>query len=289
MYKKIRKAVFPVGGLGTRFLPATKSMPKEMLPVLNKPLIHHAFEEARNAGIEQFIFITGRNKNSINDHFDHAIELENFLEFKNNKDMLFLSKDCLIEPGNIVFLRQQQPLGLGHAVWCARNIIGDEPFAVILADDMFIEDRKCGILTEMIQYFQSDTTANIIGISKINISESKKYGIVKIGDGDIVEDMIEKPEVSDAPSGLAIVGRYILQPDIFYYLKGTEADKGGEIQLTNAMKKMLANSKFRAYRTNAYRLDCGNYLGYLEANVRFSLQNSEFSEPIKEMLKNILG
>lgn len=289
MYKKIRKAVFPVGGLGTRFLPATKSMPKEMLPVLNKPLIHHAFEEARNAGIEQFIFITGRNKNSINDHFDHAIELENFLEFKNNKDMLFLSKDCLIEPGNIVFLRQQQPLGLGHAVWCARNIIGDEPFAVILADDMFIEDQKSGILTEMIQYFQSDTTANIIGISKINISESKKYGIVKIGDGDIVEDMIEKPEVSDAPSDLAIVGRYILQPDILYYLKNTEADKGGEIQLTNAMKKMLANSKFRAYRTNAYRLDCGSYLGYLEANIRFSLQNSEFSEPIKEMLKNILG
>lgn len=289
MNKKIKKVVFPVGGLGTRFLPATKSMPKEMLPVINKPLIHHAFEEAKSAGIEQFIFITGRNKNAVNDHFDHTIELESFLELHNNQDMLMCSNDYLIEPGNIIFIRQQMPLGLGHAVWCARHVIGNEPFAVVLADEIFIKENQKGILAEMIHYFQDEPDANFIGVSEIDISESKKYGIVKIGSGDVIEDMVEKPEKGEVPSNLAIVGRYILQPDIFYYLANIEVGKGGEIQLTDAMKKMLVNSKFKAYQTDAYRIDCGHYLGYLEANIRLALQHHDFAAGIQKILSNILG
>jgi len=290
MSKKIRKVVFPVGGLGTRFLPATKSMPKEMLPVVNKPLIHHAFEEAKRAGLEQFIFIIGRNKNSINDHFDHSFELESFLDSKDKQDMLSLSRDCLIDPGNMIFIRQQSPLGLGHAVWCARNVIGDEPFAVILADDMFMNGKKSGILDDMIKYSQIDTTANFIAISEVELIESKKYGMVKIKENDIIEDMVEKPEIQNAPSKFAIVGRYILQPDIFHYLEHTKKDKNGEIQLTNAMKEMMSNQIFRAYNASeARRLDCGSYLGYLEANIRFSLEHSEFAEGTKKILKEIIG
>lgn len=289
MNKKIKKAIFPVGGLGTRFLPVTKSMPKEMLPVLNKPLIHHAFDEAKQAGIEQFIFIIGRNKNSIIDHFDHAVEIESLLGIRDNKEMLSLAKDFLIEPGNIIFIRQQEPLGLGHAVWCARNVVGNEPFAVILADDFFIDGESIGIMQKMVKNFNVKEDYNLIAVKEVPISESKKYGMIATDCGTLIKDMIEKPDISDAPSNLAIVGRYILSPLIFSYLEKTERDINGEIQLTNAIKKMLSSVVSKAYHVDAYRLDCGEYIGYLEANLRLALQNEQFADHLRSMLSNVLS
>lgn len=289
MQHKIRKVIFPVGGLGTRFLPATKSMPKEMLPVLNKPLIHHAFDEALEAGIEQFIFVIGRDKDPIINHFDHAVEIESVLGKRSDNERLSATQDFLIDPGNIVFIRQQEPLGLGHAVWCARNAIGEEPFAVMLADDMFIKDGQIGIMQDIIKHFQKDNSDNMIAITRVPLDESRKYGMVKIDSGDVISDMVEKPAISETPSNFAIVGRYVLQPSVFQYLQDTEVDKTGEIQLTNALKKMLSITKTKAYHIDALRLDCGNYLGYLEANIRVALTKSEFKGDVIEMLGKVLN
>ncbi|MDX2083689.1 MAG: UTP--glucose-1-phosphate uridylyltransferase [Rickettsiales bacterium] len=287
--RKVKTAVFPVGGLGTRFLPATKSMPKEMLPIANKPIIQYAFEEARNAGIEKFIFVTGRNKNTINNHFDHVYELESRLDEKNKSQELSKVMGWLPEAGQMAFVRQQKPLGLGHAIWCARNFIAhDEAFVVILADEMMMQSqhRQKNFLSAMIDLYQSkEENSSIVAVDEIDIKDSNKYGIVKISTAEKIIDMVEKPKSQDAPSNLAITGRYILQPEIFQYLSKFEVGSGGEIQLTDAMKAMCSKFPFYCKKIDEVRFDCGNVLGYLEANIAFALNNDEVCDDVKKILK----
>lgn len=286
--KKIRKAVFPVGGLGTRFLPATKAIPKEMLPVASKPLVQYAYEEARKAGIEQFIFIMGRNKNAISNHFDNSYELQNVLSNKEKKIELELAKGWLPSAGDVVFLRQQEPKGLGHAVYCAKNVIGEEPFAILLADELL----KCkdGFLKEMVDCYQQ-TNANIVALAKVDKMQVQNYGIVKVDKNDHsgaikILDMIEKPIPSKAPSNFSITGRYILDHVIFDYIEKCPADSGGEIQLTDAMKMMLQDgAKYYGKLFNGKRFDCGGLVGFLDANIAYSLDNSDISLEVKKMLK----
>lgn len=284
MFKKVRKAIFPVGGLGTRFLPATKAIPKEMLPVASKPLIQYAFEEAVNAGIEQFIFITGRNKSAINNHFDYSYELQHELSNKEKNLELGLTKSWLPEPGKIVFARQQKPLGLGHAIMCAKDLVGDEPCAVILADEML----KCkgGFLKQMVEYYNSNG-GNIVGVAPVQKEETKKYGIIipeKIGDKTLIKGMVEKPLPQDAPSNLSIIGRYILQPGIFSFLQNTSIGKNGEVQLTDAMASMLKSDTFHALSFTGHRFDCGSQEGFLDANISYSLDNKSISKGVSEVL-----
>jgi UTP--glucose-1-phosphate uridylyltransferase len=282
--KKIRKAVFPVGGLGTRFLPATKSMPKEMLPIANKPLIQYAFEEAKNAGIEEFIFVTGRNKNAINNHFDHAYELESNLDEHGKAKELMEVKDWLPEAGQIAFVRQQNPLGLGHAVWCARNFIGDEPFIVILADELVLD--KTNFLKSMIDLQHSkESNSSIVSVAKVDQKDVGKYGIISSGDNQKIIDMVEKPKPENAPSNLAISGRYILQPQIFDYLSLCQKGSGGEIQLTDAMRLMAKDYPFYHQTYDGIRFDCGNVLGFLEANIAFALENSNIKNECLTIIK----
>ena len=301
---KVRKAIFPVGGLGTRFLPATKSMPKEMLPVVDKPLIHYAFEEARAAGIEQFIFVTGRNKHAIEDHFDHSYELQTTLSNKNKKRELELTSDWLPEAGNVSFTRQQEPMGLGHAVWCARHLIGDEPFAVILADDMVLSKKPC--LKQMVEAY-GDVGGNILGVMDIPLEKTGSYGIIDIDkttkDKRLVKakGLVEKPAPADAPSTLSIIGRYILQPEIFKILDKQKPGAGGEIQLTDAINAMvppLRSPRRRGekdgggvygYRFDGVRYDCGSLVGFVAANVAYALERSEtrlrVAQEVKEVFK----
>jgi len=285
--QKIKKIVFPVGGLGTRFLPATKSIPKEMLPVFNKPLIQYAFEEAVHAGIEQFIFITGRNKNAINNHFDYAYELHWRLSEQEKKQEIELTQKWLAEPGRIIFIRQQEPLGLGHAVWCARHIIGNEPFAVSLADELLMSEQ--GFLKEMIDlYNKLEKKSNIIAVGDIENSLTKNYGIIDpISDnGKVIKikNMIEKPAPAEAPSNISICGKYILQPEIFNHLAHCPAGRGGEIQLTDAMIKLLQEQDFYGLRFDGERFDCGNPLGYLEANLAYALLDPNFTPQVKNII-----
>lgn len=287
--RKIKKIVFPVGGLGTRFLPATKSMPKEMLPVVDKPLIQYAFEEAIGAGIEQFIFITGRNKNVLSNHFDHSYELQKVLGEKEKKQELSLVKDWLPKAGNIAFVRQQEPLGLGHAVWCARNFIGNDPFAIILADEL-IHPKK-NILKEMCKAYE-DVNSSIIASARIDKKDTKKYGIIEPGTEKAglikIKGMVEKPEPSKAPSDLSITGRYILEPQIIDYLDTQiNSAKGvdGEIQLTDAMNKMAKKYDFYAYEFKEKRFDCGSKHGFLEANIAFALERDDMRENVKKIIK----
>ncbi|MEQ9115633.1 MAG: UTP--glucose-1-phosphate uridylyltransferase GalU [Rickettsiales bacterium] len=284
--KKIRKAVFPVGGLGTRFLPATKSIPKEMLPVASKPLVQYAFEEAQKAGIEQFIFVMGRNKNAISNHFDHSYELQNILSNKEKDKELNLTKNWLPQAGSIVFLRQQEPKGLGHAIYCARNVIGDEPFAVLLADEMLQSDE--GFLKEMVSSYNK-FGGNVVALAEVERSKVSNYGIVeaeienKFGK---ITDMVEKPSINEAPSNLSITGRYILEPSVFEYIARSEPGKGGEIQLTDAMKSMLDDGKdYYGQVFDGKRYDCGSLVGFLDANIAYSLDQEEISLSVKEMLK----
>lgn len=287
--KKVKTAIFPVGGLGTRFLPATKSMPKEMLPIANKPIIQYAFEEARDAGIEKFIFITGRNKNAINNHFDHVYELESKLDEKNKSQELSQVIGWMPQAGQIAFVRQQKPLGLGHAIWCARNFIAqDEAFIVILADEMMLKtnDRKKNFLAEMIDFYESKPAdSSIVAVDSVAKSETKKYGIISPSNQDQIIDMVEKPAPQDAPSDLAITGRYILQPEIFSYLEQAEVGSGGEIQLTDAMRKMCKFNPFFFKKINEKRFDCGNVLGYIEANIAFALADQSIADDVKKILQ----
>lgn len=286
MYKPVKKAIFPVGGLGTRFLPATKSMPKEMLPVVDKPLIHYAFEEAKAAGIEQFIFITGRNKNAISNHFDHSYELQSILSELDKSSELSLARDWLPEAGNVFFTRQQEPLGLGHAVWCARHLIQDEPFAVILADDMVLADTPC--LAQMVAA-QRDAGGNLLAVMDVPRAQTSSYGILDIErtEGKIVtaRGLVEKPAPEKAPSTLSIIGRYILQPQVFDHLEKRQKGAGGEIQLTDAIAAMIGAQPVYGYRFDGVRYDCGNKLGFLEANVAFALKRPELAGPMRDMLK----
>lgn len=287
--RKVKTAIFPVGGLGTRFLPATKSMPKEMLPISNKPIIQYAFEEARDAGIEKFIFVTGRNKNAINNHFDHAYELESKLDEKHKSKELEEVMGWMPSAGQIAFVRQQRPLGLGHAIWCARNFIAEnEPFVIILADEMMMqsENRKQNFLAEMIDdYYQKEEVSSYVAVGEIAPEDSNKYGIIKNEGAAKIIDMVEKPKPQDAPSNLAITGRYILQPEIFSYLENLEIGSGGEMQLTDAMKKMCKDFPFYYKKIDELRFDCGNVLGYLEANIAFALHDKKISDDVKKIIK----
>jgi UTP--glucose-1-phosphate uridylyltransferase len=287
MTKPIKKAVFPVGGLGTRFLPATKAIPKEMLPVVAKPLIQYAFEEAVEAGIEEFIFITGRNKSAINNHFDHAFELQSVLTADAKKDTLSRVKDWIPKSGQIAFIPQKEPKGLGHAVWCARNFIGDEPFAVLLADEMVLNPKR-GLLAQMCDAYNK-VGGNIIAVAEVPSEDTKKYGILDPeGDasGNLVKakGMVEKPEPKDAPSNLSLTGRYILQPEIFSYLDNGMAAKDGEIQLTDSMAAMLKTSDFYGFKFEGKRFDCGNRVGFLEANIAYALEEADMRERVLGML-----
>lgn len=290
--RKIKTAVFPVGGLGTRFLPATKSMPKEMLPIANKPIIQYAFEEARDAGIEKFIFVTGRNKNAINNHFDHVYELESKLDESNKSKELAQVMSWLPGPGQVAFVRQQKPLGLGHAVWCARHFIAhDEPFVVILADEMLMQSkgRKRNFLGTMIdQYYANEELSSVVAVGEIEMKDTNKYGIIATKNGDQIADMVEKPKTEEAPSNLAITGRYILQPEIFSYLENFKIGSGGEIQLTDAMKEMCKKYPFYYKKIDEERFDCGNVLGYLEANIAFALQNDAVKSDVVKVLKKYI-
>lgn len=286
--KKVRKAVFPVGGLGTRFLPATKSMPKEMLPVVDKPIVHYAYEEAKAAGIEQFIFVTGRNKVTIDNHFDHAFELESLLESQGKAEELELVQGFLPAPGSVHFIRQQAPLGLGHAVWCARHLIGDEPFAVILADDMVLADTPC--LAQMLSAYEGlNAPVNMAAVMDVPREKTASYGILDVTseDGKLAKAkaLVEKPEPSEAPSTLSITGRYILQPDIFARLEAQHAGRGGEIQLTDAIDGMIEKHDFYGFRFDGTRFDCGERVGYIEANLAYALERADMKDRVQALLK----
>ena len=290
--QKVRKAVFPVGGLGTRFLPATKSMPKEMLPVVDKPLIHYAFEEARAAGIEQFIFVTGRNKHAIEDHFDHVYELQSRLSPRNKNKELEQTSDWLPQAGNVSFTRQQEPLGLGHAVWCARHLVGNEPFAVLLADDMVLSKKPC--LKQMISSY-NETGGNILGVMDVPREKTSSYGIVdintraKTSDARLVKakGLVEKPSPDKAPSTLSIIGRYILQPDVFDILDKQKPGAGGEIQLTDAISSMIGKKDVFGYRFEGTRYDCGSLVGFVAANVAYALERDDIRDRMLKELERI--
>lgn len=289
MSKKVKKVIFPVGGLGTRFLPATKSLPKEMLPVVDKPIIHYAYEEAVAAGIEEFIFVTGRNKSAIEDHFDHSYELQHTLSAREKKAELALTRDWLPPAGSIVYTRQQTPMGLGHAVWCARHLIGDEPFAVILADDMVLSKRGC--LTQMIEQYQK-TGGNMAAVMDVPREKTKSYGILDIAEsnGNLVKakGLVEKPDPKNAPSTLSIIGRYILDGSIFKVLEKQGKGSGGEIQLTDAMSAMIPNTPFYGYRFEGVRYDCGSKVGYLEANIAFAMARDDMKKDVQGILKQFI-
>ena len=281
----VRKAIFPVGGLGTRFLPATKSMPKELLPVVDKPLIQYAVEEAREAGIEEFIFVTGRGKTMMSDHFDHSFELEHTLRESGKPGALESIREWMPKPGQISFTRQQQPLGLGHAVWCARNFVLDEPFVVMLADDLIM--AKPGCLSQMIEAYNT-VGGNVVAVEDVPRDHTNRYGIL-----DVVEDdgrlarargLVEKPAPADAPSTLSIIGRYILQPEVFVHLNKQEKGAGGEIQLTDALAKTIGGIPFHGLRFTGTRFDCGSKLGFLEANIAYALGRGDVGD-VAAMLK----
>jgi len=287
--KKIRKVVFPVAGLGTRFLPATKASPKEMLPVVDKPLIQYAVEEAIAAGMDQMIFVTGRTKNSIMDHFDKAYELEAELEAKQKTDMLNMIQSILPSHVSCVYIRQSEALGLGHAVLCALPAIEQEPFAVILADDL-IDGGERSCLSQMVEQYER-YSSSVLGVEQVAQEETYKYGIVDSVALEKhihrVDGIVEKPSPSEAPSTLAVVGRYILTPEIFEMLKKTERGAGGEIQLTDAIAMLLKKKQVLAYEFSGNRYDCGSKLGYLQATVEHALQHPELRDSFKEYLQNL--
>jgi UTP--glucose-1-phosphate uridylyltransferase len=288
----IRKAVFPVAGLGTRFLPATKAMPKEMLTVVDRPLIQHVVDEAREAGIEHCIFVTGRNKNVIEDHFDRQIELETTLRERNKAADLALLEEELPAPGNTSFTRQQSPLGLGHAVWCARELVGDEPFALLLPD-MLVKGKR-GCLAQMIDAYQGlGEAANLIAVEEVPEDQTHLYGIVGMGrqKGAAFEitEMVEKPPRGKAPSNLIITGRYILQPEIFGILETQQTGAGGEIQLTDAMITLAKRSPFYGFKFEGRTYDCGSKIGFLAANVAYALDRKDIAPGFREELKRLLG
>jgi UTP--glucose-1-phosphate uridylyltransferase len=288
MTKTIRKAVFPVAGMGTRFLPATKASPKEMLPIVDKPLIQYAVEEAVAAGIEDMIFVTGRNKRAIPDHFDTAYELEHELEARGKKETLALVRNILPSHVTCIYVRQSMPLGLGHAVLCAEPIVGDEPFAVILADDLIDDDRGHGAMAQMVDVF-AENNCSILGVERVSPEESSSYGMIKTPDtaGRVVpvEGIVEKPKPEDAPSDLGVVGRYILTSHIFHQLAQTGRGAGGEIQLTDGIARLLEHERVMAYRFAGKRYDCGSKLGYLEATVDYALTHSELGDDFAAFLR----
>ena len=282
--QKIKKAVFPVAGMGTRFLPATKASPKEMLPIVDKPLIQYAVEEAVEAGCTDIVFITGRNKRSIEDHFDKAYELETELERKNKNALLELTQNILPEGVNLMYIRQTEALGLGHAVLCAAPAVGNEPFAVILADDLI--DAPKGALAQMMDVYNA-TGSSVLGVETVDPSQTGSYGIVEIAPKDAyqrVTSIVEKPKPADAPSNLAVVGRYILTPAIFDLLRHTQAGAGGEIQLTDAIATLLQQETVLAHAFSGQRYDCGSKLGYLQATLAYGCKHPEVGVEFAKMV-----
>ena len=271
--KRIKTAIFPVGGFGTRFLPSTKAVPKEMLPVANKPIIQHAFEEAKSVGVEKFIFITGRNKYAINNHFDRSYEIEDNLKNNNKLEQLKLLSDWLpSNPGNIIFISQEKPNGLGHAIYCARNFVNNEPFIVILPDELIMEQTQGNFLQQMVGlHSKKQEKCNIISVVEIDKNKSNQYGIISVEGQDKITDLVEKPAIEEAPSNLAINGRYIFEPEIFQHLEAIKPDKNNEIQITDAIKLMLQNLPSYYSKYLGKRFDCGNYDGYLKANIAYAL------------------
>ena len=268
MIKPLRKAVLPVAGLGTRFLPATKATAKEMLPVVDKPLIQYAVEEARAAGIEQFCMVTGRGKTALVEHFDIAFELEATLRERGKTDALEQLRATQVEPGSMVTVRQQVPLGLGHAIWCARAFIGDDPFAILLPDDLVLADTPC--LRQLADVYR-DTGGNVVAVTEVPREQTNRYGILRIGkdDGRLVEvlGLVEKPAPKDAPSNLSIIGRYVLMPEVIGHLARMERGAGGEVQLTDGMAKLIGTQPFHGLRYEGQRFDCGDKIGFLEAQI----------------------
>jgi UTP--glucose-1-phosphate uridylyltransferase len=283
--KPLRKAVLPVAGLGTRFLPATKAMAKEMLPVVDKPLIQYAIEEARAAGIEQFCLVTGRGKTAIVEHFDIAFELEATLRERDKRDALELLKATQVEPGSMVTVRQQIPLGLGHAIWCARAFVGDDPFAILLPDDLILADTPC--VAQLARAYQ-ETGGNVVAVTEVPREHTNRYGILKVGrdSGRLVEvtGLVEKPAPKDAPSNLSIIGRYVLMPEVIEHLARMERGAGGEVQLTDAMAKLIGVQPFHGVRYEGRRFDCGDKVGFLEAQIAFALKRDDLGPAVREFL-----
>ena len=288
MSKRVRTAVFPVAGLGTRFLPATKAMPKEMLTVVDRPLIQYAVDEAREAGIEHFVFVTGRNKGVIEDHFDKQYELEHTLELRGKSQALAELGRELPQAGQASFTRQQEPLGLGHAVWCARELVGDQPFALLLPDMLF--KANPGVLKQMMEAYET-TGGNIVGVEEVDPKDVSSYGIVARGEGPDsgfeITGMVEKPQPKDAPSNLFISGRYILQPEIFAILSEQTRGTGGEIQITDAMQVLIRSQRFTGVKYDGQVFDCGSKIGFLTANVVFALDRPDIAGAFRKELKKL--
>ena len=283
--KPLRKAVLPVAGLGTRFLPATKAMAKEMLPVVDKPLIQYAIEEARAAGIEQFCMVSGRGKTALIDHFDVAYELEATLRERGKADMIQMLDNMKIPPGSITTVRQQVPLGLGHAIWCARAFVGDDPFAILLPDDLVLSETPC--LKQLADAY-AETGGNVVAVTEVPHEHTNRYGILKVGhdDGRLVEvlGLVEKPKPADAPSNLSVIGRYVLLPEVIQHLSKFERGAGNEVQLTDAMAKMIGHTPFYGLRYEGRRFDCGDKIGYLEAQIAFALKRPELADDVRAFL-----
>ncbi len=287
-HRPIRKAVFPVAGLGTRFLPATKAIPKEMLPIIDRPLIQYAVDEAREAGIEQMIFVTGRGKIAIVDHFDIAFELE--ATMRDRARSLEILEPTRLAPGNLVTVRQQVPLGLGHAIWCARGIVGDEPFAILLPDELMIGSPGC--MKQMVEAYEN-VGGNLISVLEVPQEEVSSYGVIAPGrqDGVLTEvlGLVEKPKRQDAPSNLIISGRYILQPQVMRTLENQEKGAGGEIQLTDAMARMIGEQPFHAVTFAGKRYDCGSKTGYVEATLALALERPDMADDVRAIARRLLG
>jgi UTP--glucose-1-phosphate uridylyltransferase len=286
--KRVRTAVFPVAGLGTRFLPATKAMPKEMLTVVDRPLIQYAVDEAREAGIEHFVFVTGRNKSVIEDHFDKQFELEHTLEQRGKSLALEELERDRPQAGQTSFTRQQEPLGLGHAVWCARELVGDQPFALLLPDMLF--KASPGVLRQMMEAYE-ETGGNVIAVEQVPMAEVSSYGVVARGkgpdEGFAITAMVEKPKQEDAPSDLIISGRYILQPEIFALLADQPRGAGGEIQITDAMQSLMRAQAFTGVKYKGKSFDCGGKVGFLTANIAYALDRPDIAGPFRAELKKL--
>ncbi len=288
-FKPITKAIFPVAGLGTRFLPATKVMPKEMLPINDRPLIQHVFEEARAAGIEEFIFVTGRHKSMLEEHFDYQPELQEILESRGKADMLDKVLASEMPAGKLFLTRQPKPLGLGHAVWCARKLIGSDPFAVLLPDVLIKSDKGC--LSQMVEVY-NEKGGNVISLEDVPESEINKYGIIDAGERSDrtieVKGLVEKPDPKDAPSSLSVTGRYILQPEVFDHLEAFERGAGNEIQLTDAMAKLIGKQAFHGLEFIGKSYDCGSRLGFLEANIAYAMSDPEIGGDVLNSIKQLI-
>lgn len=286
MIKPLRKAVLPVGGLGTRFLPATKAMPKEMLPVVDKPLIQYAIDEARAAGIEEFCLVTARGKDNLIDYFDAAPELEHTLRERKKTATLAALEASSMDAGSLVAVRQNMPLGLGHAIWCARSFIGDDPFAILLPDDIVKSEKSC--IAQLAEVYHK-TGGNVVAVNEVPRELTKQYGVLETGadDGKLVEvkGLVEKPEPSEAPSNLSIIGRYVLTADVLKPLSQLKTGVGGEVQLTDAMAQLIGHQPFHGLRYEGTRFDCGSKIGFLEAQIAMSIERPDLKDDVRAFLK----